>query len=161
MSNLKELDEVKKILKEEIAEIWRKEPIDVRTMREGNVKGAYLNICSPILYAESETREMIDYLWNIKTLIEQDKIDLYSAKSLINKIMDFKLQKWLVWYHFRSITNIMKEVEKGIERSSNKEELLSVLSLFQIFIGKINFWLDSLIPWQNISSVFDLIYLNK
>ncbi len=156
MSNF-EVTEVVKILENAIHENWLYEPQDVKKMRIGKLRGVYNNLCSPILYAESETREMVDYLWNIKCLTEESEIDLESAKKITCKILDFKLKKWVIWYNFEIISELIKKAILGLKKSITKEEFISVLNPLSILIGKYNFWLDSLIPWQNISSIFDLV----
>lgn len=145
------------MLEKAIQDNWLSEPEDVKKLRMGGVQGAYRHISTAIFYAESETREMVDYLWHIKGLLEQDKIDLNSAKVITCKILDLKQDKWIHWYRFEKVPAIIKHSILGLEKTELKEDFLCIIELLQIFIGKINFWLDSAIPWLSIASVFDFI----
>jgi len=149
------------MLQKAIQDNWLLEPEDVKKLKMGGVQGAYRHISTAILYAESETREAVDYLWYIKGLLEQDKIDLNSAKVITCRILDLKQDKWIRWYGLEKVPAIIKHSILGLEKAESKEEFLSILALLQIFIGKINFWLDSAIPWLSIASVFDHILTSK
>lgn len=147
--------EAAKMLGDELKEYWLNEPEDVRKLKNGGVQGAYYHISTAILYAESETREMVDYLWYMMKLTEQGKLDLASAKTAVCTMVDLKQDKWTRWYKLEKVPAVMKEAVIGMQSAEIKEEFLAILETLQIFIGKFNFWLDSTIPWMTLSSVFD------
>lgn len=150
-----------KILQNAIKDNWLSEPEDVKKLKLGSVKGAYEHISNAILYAESETREMVEYLWYIKIMTEKEEIGFNVAKVITSKILDSKQDKWIKWYNFEKVSVIIKKAVIGINETKSKDEFLSILEPLQIFIGKINFWLDSLVPWLSIASVFDYTLLNR
>jgi len=156
-----EVIRVTELLEKKFKENWYKEPEDVKRLRTGQVQGAYRQICGPILYAESETREMTDYLWLLIGSIKEDKCDINSAKNIITCFLEYKLKKWSAWYKIEEIKILFKEVILAIEKSTNKEEILSLLTPLQMFIGKVNFWLDTSIPWLSLSAVFENSILDK
>lgn len=157
----KDVKRVSELLEKKFRENWLKEPEDVKRLRIGQVQGTYRQIASPIIYAESETREMVDYLWLLIDLIKEDKCDINSAKNTITCFLEYKLNKWSAWYKTEEITVLFKEVILAMEKSSNKEEILSLLIPLQMFIGKVNFWLDASIPWLSLSAVFEISLLDK
>lgn len=156
-----EVKRVTELLEKKFNEIWYKEPADVRKLRTGQVQGAYRQICGPILYAESETREMVDYIGLLINSIKEDKCDINSVKNIVTCFLEYKSKKWSAWYKMEDIKVLFKEVILAIEKSTTKEEILSLLFPFHMFIGKVNFWLDTSIPWLSLSAVFENSLLNK
>jgi hypothetical protein len=153
--------EVSNFVKEKLEEYWLTEPPDVRKLKAGGVQGAYYHISTAIIYSESETREMVDYLWYVKKLIEKDELDLNAAKATVCTFIDLKQDKWTRWYGFEDLPPIMKKVVLGLQSAETKGEFLDILETFQIFIGKFNFWLDNLIPWMTVASVVDWMLEDK
>lgn len=142
-------------LNRKIREIWLKEPEEVKQLRDGKVKGAFCQISPAILYAESETREMVDYLWYFKNLVASGEIDLGAAKAVVCKVLDLKQDKWRRWYKLEEVTSVIRETILGLEAAETREEFLSALEPLQIYIGKYNFWLDNCIPWMTICFTMD------
>ena len=146
---------VAKMLKEKLDQCWLTEPEDVTKLRKGGVQGAYKHISCAILYSEGETREMVDYLWYIMKLVEQNKLDLSAGKVAVCTMVDLKQDKWTRWYGMEKLPPIMKEAVLGMQSAETKQEFLDIVEILQILIGKINFWLDRTIPWMTVSSVVD------
>lgn len=143
------------MLQEKLNHYWLTEPEDVIKLRKGGVLGAYYHPSTAIFYAESETREMVDYLWYMMKMVEQDKLSYGDGKVAICTMVDLKQDKWIRWYGMEVIPPIMKQAVLGMQSAENKAEFLAILEILQIFIGKINFWLDRVIPWMTIASVMD------
>lgn len=157
----KDIQRVTELLERKFRENWLTEPEDVKRLRIGQVQGTYRQIAGPIIYAESETREMVDYLWLLIGLVKEDKCDINSAKNTITCFLEYKLDKWSAWYKIEEIAVLFKEVILAMEKSTNKEEILSLLTPLQMFIGKVNFWLDASIPWDSLSAVFGISLSDK
>ena len=104
---------------------------------------------------------MVDYLWLLRGLVKEDKCDVNSAKNTITCFLEYKLKKWSAWYKIEEIKVLFKEVILAMEKSTNKEEILSLLTPLHMFIGKVNFWLDASIPWLSLSTVFEISLLDR
>ncbi len=143
------------MLQEKLNHYWLTEPEDVVKLRKGGVLGAYYHPSTAVLYAESETREMVDYLWYMLKIIEQDKLDYCAGKVAVCTMVDLKQDKWIRWYGMEALPPIMKEAVLGMQSAESKAEFLAILEILQILIGKINFWLDRVIPWMTVASVLD------
>lgn len=157
----KEVLRVAELLESKYREIWFKEPEDVKRLGTGQIQGAYRQTCGPILYAESETREMADYLWDLMTVIKEGRCEIDSAKNTITEILEHKLKKWSSWYKVEDIKILFKEVILAINKAESKEDLLSLLTPLQMYVGKFNFWLDAYIPWLSLSAVFENSLFDK
>ena len=78
-----------------------------------------------------------------------------SFKNVVCTMVDLKQDKWTRWYALKKFPPILKESVLGMQCSETKEEFYAILEVLQILIGKFNFWIDRVIPWMTISSVFD------
>lgn len=153
--------EVAGMLDAKLKEYWLNEPEDVTMLRAGGVQGAYRHISTAVVYCESETREMVDYLWYMMNLVKQDKIDLNAAKTVVCTMIDAKQDKWTRWYGLKKFPPVLKESVLGMQSAKSKEEFYAILEVLQILVGKFNFWLDRVIPWMTIASVFDWTLQDK
>ncbi len=150
----KDREEMLENLKEETKAIWSSEPQDIKKMKE-EVVGAFEHTGPVFLYAESETREIIEYLWNLKALAVRQSIPTEYLKTLVCNILDSKADKWRRWYKMDEIPELMDRVSLAFRNVEKEKDFVELTEAFLLYIGRINFWLDSTIPWLSISSVFD------
>lgn len=147
-------EEMLQHLKEETKKVWSSEPQDMKKMKE-KVVGAFEHTGPVLLYAESETREIIEYLWNLKAMALQESIPIEYLRVLVCQILDSKADKWRRWYKMKEIPELMDRVSLAFRNVEKGKDFVELIEAFLLYIGRINFWLDSTIPWLSISSVFD------
>jgi len=150
----KDRREILQYLRDETKVVWSSEPRDVKKIRE-KVLGAFRHTGPVVLYAESETREIVDYLWHLKAAAHEGSVPPQHLKVLVCRILDSKADKWRRWYKMEEIPQLMEEVSRGLRNVEKGEDLVELIEAFLLYIGRVNFWLDSAIPWLSISSVFD------
>jgi len=152
---LAQWDEIRHQLQDAIRAVWQCEPDDVRRLRE-QVVGAYRHSAPAILYAESETREIIDYLWTLRRLMKSSEVPLASLSKVILALLELKADKWGRWYKLQDVPRVLRRVADALRNFDGTEgDCLELIDLLLLYIGKFNFWLDGNIPWLAVSTVFD------
>jgi len=148
-----------KSLVEERDRIWMTEPEDAKKIK--SIQGAYYQFAPFLLYAESETRECVDYLWNFRNLVRDPKQNVENLKPVLERMLEFKADKWIRWYKMEKIPALMRQAASAVHDVQNREEMLALVDGLLHYIGRFNFWLDSNIPWLAISSVYDWVNQGK
>jgi len=148
-------DEIRLQLQDAIRALWQGEPDDVRRLRE-EVVGAYRHSAPVILYAESETREFIDYLWTLRRLMKSPEVSLASVSTIVSTLLELKADKWDRWYKLKDVPRALRGVAEALRSfEGTEEEYIELIDLLLLYIGKFNFWLDANIPWLAVSTAFD------
>lgn len=144
-----------KTLMEERDRIWSTEPEDVKKVK--TVRGAYYHSAPFLLYAESETRECVDYLWYLRTIVRDPKQSFEHLKPALAGILELKADKWIRWYKMEKTPALMRQAAAAIQDLQSKEEMVELLNGLLQYMNRLNFWFDTNIPWLAISSVYDWV----
>lgn len=154
MTERKLLATVKR-LKEERDRIWSSEPEDLKKVK--TIRGAYYQSGPFMLYAESETREFADHLWHVRVLARDPKQSFEHLKPALANMLEFKADKWVRWYKMEKTPALMRQAAAAIQDIRKREEMVDLLDGLLQYMNRLNFWLDSTIPWLAISSVYDWV----
>lgn len=131
--------------------IWNKIPEEIRMMKKS------FGIMRPggiILYAESDTRVLHEFSSVILEEISKEKKDFKLFKKILIEFLSFFYNKTLGWYELKETARIIKKYHTFFMRCEKKENFINTLKSFVLFIGRINMWLDTLIPWNDINECF-------
>lgn len=148
-----------KKLEEERDRMWSSEPDDLKKLK--TIKGAYYQYSPNKLYAESETRECVDYLWNLRTLVRDPKQNFEHLKPVLSGMLEFKADKWIRWYKLEKTPALMRQAAGAVQDLQSREEMVELLNWLLQYMNRFNFWLDTTIPWLAISSVHDWVTEGK
>ena len=67
------------LIREARERIWKTEPSEVRKLMEIR---SYGQNCTIVLYAESETRQLVDFLYCLKIAVKREEVTLESIKEI-------------------------------------------------------------------------------
>jgi hypothetical protein len=113
-------------------------------------KGPYNQVFTTLMYAESETRGLLYFLWLMKEAIKIENSDIETLrlifKKLLNQIIEFNFSEKRMG--FKYTTNLLKEMENLVNENISREDLISIIKALIQFVGKINFRIDREIPWH-------------
>lgn len=144
-----------KRLEEERDRMWSSEPDDLKKLK--TVQGAYYQFAPIRLYAESETRECADYLWHFRMLARDSKQNFEHLKPVLSGMLEYKADKWVRWYKLENTPALMRQAAAAVQDLQTREEMIEFLNGLLHYMNRLNFWLDSIIPWLAISSVYDWV----
>ena len=120
-------------------------------------KGPYSQSFTIVMYSESETRVILYFLWILRKLTRTENADLntvvFITYELLEQMTQFFFNEKRVG--LKTIPNIITGAKKAMEEPVSWEELNSFLDALLHFFGKLNFIIDSKIPWFELAETFD------
>jgi len=121
---------------------WHKLPNDLEAIvkREGVMQPG-----GPIIYAESETRKLADFLWIFYMFYKKEG---YINIDLLQSILTQSKNKVGGWC---GLTKNAEAFNQYLYLIQNNADKLVVLKDFILYINRLNMWIDLLIPWNEIN----------
>lgn len=145
--------QVRNRLKKELEDIWLAEPPELGQLRRAG--GAFYRPGPVILYAESETREILDYLWYFRLAAKQGVAPLAVLQRVASFVVGQKADKLEAWYKLKHTAAIVRDGLSEMEAADDQEDYVAVIDALLVYLSRFNYWLDSVIPWAAVSGVFD------
>lgn len=145
---LQELEEARK-------SIWLTKPDEVERVR--GRKGARGQNFSIMVYAEGDTRGVIDFLHSVRTTVKEENIDLKTMIAIAVNHLEFQANRFERYYDMVDLPGLMKKTSTGLKEVKDKEEYLRLIEAFMLYIGKINYWLDLEIPWSELAERYESV----
>jgi hypothetical protein len=151
--------EVIDFIKKERKKIWLVEPNEVKKLLE--TTGTFGQTCTVVLYIESETRQMVDFLYCLREAAKQEDVTLDSLRTITRTWLDLTAAKAEGWYHLSDTLRIIKEAASALDRITTKDYYNALLEELLLYIGRLNFWIEMRIPWYEIIGTFEWIVHGK
>jgi hypothetical protein len=152
MANIN-INKTVEMLDGEFQSIWELEPLEVQTLKK--ITGAFNTTGPVLLFVESETRELMDYLWIVQVMMKEGKISDEVGKVMFQEMLRFKGMKWINWYRLHHTAKLMQDAAEALGGARNRDEIMKVVESLTRYLNKWNFWLEQTIPWANIAFVYD------
>lgn len=147
------IDKQVAVLDEEFKRIWESEPKEVQILKK--MVGAF-DLTGPLLlYVESETRELMDYLWIVQTMMREGRLSEEVGKKMFQEILRFKAGKFINWYRIHHTAKLMQDSADALEAARSRDETLKLVDALSRYMNKWNYWVDYSIPWADIGFVYD------
>ena len=107
-----------------------------------------------ILYAESDTRILHELLWELRLMAYENKSDLDYVINFTLRVLQYFRKKLEGLYFLANTAKIIENVETWLPKCENFEEYIKLMDELILYIGRINMWIDLLIPWYHINENF-------
>lgn len=134
-------------LKKQRRDIWSEMPDEIRDLlRRKRPAG-------PIIYAEGETRTLHELLFACYDIAYKNKVDLKSLKEFTRVLLQFYRGKLDKWYGLRTIAVVLERAEEAFSNAESMENYCELVKELILFVGRVNMWLDLLIPWQEMNEL--------
>ena len=146
-------EEVKKLLKEKLEEIWDAEPDEVGRLRR--TTGTQHEYFPNYIYAEEETRLLTNFYYCLDRAVTGRQVDLGTIKELTSYALDFFGGKIRRWYKMKELPKLMEETSSAIKLARTKEEYVELLRELWLYTSRLNYWIDSRIPWYKLSRSYE------
>jgi hypothetical protein len=148
-----DMKETTRELDNEFKKVWESEPEEIRTLKK--MTGAFGATGPLLLYVESETRELVEYLWIVKTMMKEGRASHDAGKSMFQEILRFKARKFINWYRMHHTAKLMQYAADSLDNATSQDDILNVIDALSRYLSKWNFRLDHTIPWAAIAFVYD------
>jgi hypothetical protein len=149
-----------KELEEERKKIWtvnKPEDVDLMRIRLGT-RDQNFSICT---YAIGETNGVVDFLYCIRITAQQESVDVKTLVAVTCNLLSLEVDRYRVSYN---MLNAAKLVEKTVDVLKKKvktnKEFIEVVEALMFYLGKLNYWLDLEMPWNELSIEYEKIKTN-
>lgn len=128
--------------------IWDKVPEEIYRIKK---RKGFMQPAGSIMYAESETRKLQEILWVFKNLLKEKQITLESLKYSLKAILEHFSIRIGGWCGLTDTSTLLKNASELIRKLETNEELSNILDELMLYSGRINMWVDLLIPWNDLN----------
>ena len=135
------------------------EPDEVRKLLK--TMGSYEQNCTLMLYAESETRQLVDFLYCLRDAAKKEEVTLESIKAITNVVLEFYAEKFDGWYHMTYTVRLFRDAVSAVGQMVDKAEYNALLEELLLYVGKLNLWIEVKIPWYEIIGTYEWIVHGK
>lgn len=115
--------------------------------------------CSILMYAESETRVLVDILWIIRNSAKEKYVDLGCLSKMAAGFLKFFARRFRNEYQeaLEITVSTLEECESAIMQAKSVEIIQSIVEELLLYIGQLNFIIDQEIPWKDIADTYELV----
>ena len=128
--------------------IWKKVPEEVRRAKNRN---GLMQPLGSIVYAESETRNLQQLLWVFKNLLKEKQITINNLKNSLKAFLEHFSVTIGGWCSLTDTSALLKDTSELISKLETSEDLDDIIDELMLYIGRVNMWLDLLIPWDDLN----------
>jgi len=146
-------------IRKERKRIWLIEPDEVKRLLK--TTGTFDQTCTVVLYAESETRQMADFLYCLRDAAKREAVMLDSLRATTRNLLDLMAAKWEGSYHLSDTLRVIKEAAFALDKKMNKDDYNALVEELLLYIGRLNFWIEVHIPWYEIIGTFEWVVHGK
>lgn len=128
--------------------IWERLPNEILqlTSRRGIMQPA-----GPVLYAEADTHAFHEFLVTTIRMLPEEEAALACFSDIFCMHLKAFHQKMAGWYLLPDTASVIKAYLNEFSRTCDAGIHKSLLENLMLFIGRLNFWFDALIPWDEFN----------
>lgn len=153
------VQEIIRRLDDETSKMWLTTPEEATKLKR--MKGTLDDRLLEIVYFESESREMVDYLHVLNMTAKNSNESLEGVKLITKNILDFKAAKWPGHYHVNKTVGLLKECVLALDAVKTTEDYVALVEALKQYINILSWWMDSQIPFSEFSLLYDWIALGS
>lgn len=128
--------------------IWEKVPDEIHRIKK---RKGLMQPAGSIVYAESETRKLQEILWVFKNLLKEKQITIDNLKNSLKAILEHFSERIGGWCGLTDTSTLLKNTSELISKLDTNEELNNILDELMLYSGRVNIWIDLLIPWNDLN----------
>ena len=129
---------------------WTKPPSEIRGLlkRKGTLQPA-----GHILCVESETRILHDILWTLyQAVLKNSDALTWTKPATVELLTHFSKRMW-GWYQLEEASKYIASARDLAGNANTAAEYLAVMEEVMLYVGRVNMWVDLLIPWYDVNRV--------
>jgi hypothetical protein len=140
-------------LKVLVQETFKEMPEDVKSLRTRT--GAFGYHAAPTILAMEESRAVADELWYLRELCKKDSVELKCLQEITKVIFELRSLRFENWYRMKFTAKLLRDSSKALAETANKIECKDLLEQLMLYTGRLNIWIETMVPWDAISKAFE------
>jgi len=142
MSDLEQLQRARRAF-------WRRPPAEVANLAASR---AIMHPAGPTLYAEAETRLMTELLYTFYAAFQAGSLAAPAVQASLEPILAYFSERLAGWYGLKEAASMVEHTRRQIS-ASDSDQLDQALQELILYAGRLNLWIDLLIPWNDINDL--------
>ena len=137
--------------------IWLDEPADVRRLKARR-KGPRSQGASPVIYADMKLWGLVVFVNQLRSVAREGKADLDTLKIITERLLEFYAKQYGGWFDLTDTAAIVHEAKAATRELKSLEEYVALAEELSLYIGRMEYWVDLLIPWAEFGEAFERVH---
>jgi hypothetical protein len=133
--------------------IWLNEPADIARLRTR--KGARNQGASAVLYAAMKLGQLVTFLNHLRGVARQGGVDLGTMKAVTDPLLEFYANTYGGFYQMTDTAAAVHQAKAALREVETLEEYAALTGELSLYIGRMDYWVDLLIPWAKFGEVYE------
>lgn len=135
---------------------WDREPEDVRQLLDPSVgfTDTWKSTFFPTLYAWEETIATRNVFFVLRESIRAGGLDLATVKRLTANLVAMYVP-FVKWANLSETAELFQTVAAEVPQLADEAELMALLEELVMYIGRLHYWLEPLMPWNEMVDAFN------
>ncbi len=133
--------------------IWLNEPADIARLRTR--KGARNQGASAVLYAAMKLGQLVTFLNHLRGVARQGGVDLGTVKAVTDPLLEFYANTYGGFYQMTDTAGMVRQAKAALLEVKTLEEYAALTGELSLYIGRMDYWVDLLIPWAKFGEVYE------
>ena len=136
--------------------IWLDEPADINRL-EVRRKGPRNQGASPLLYADMKLWELVVFLNHLRGFAREGKVDLETMKVITEGVLESFAKQYGNWFEITDTAEVVRQAKGALQAVKTLEEYAALVEELALYVGRVEYWVDLLIPWAKFGEVFEQV----
>ena len=135
---------------------WAEEPEDVKNLldRTKGYTDTWDSCFFPTLYAREETTASHKVFYILRQTLMQDEVDFKTVRRLAQNFTAMFVP-FIKWANLPVAEKLFREVAADMGTIDTPEEMIQLLEEMIRFTGRLNYWIEPQMPWNEIIDTFN------
>ena len=133
--------------------IWLTEPADIARLKE--IKGARNQGASAMLYAAMKLGQLVVFLNHLREVARKGEADLGTMKAIADPLLEFYANTYGSFYRMTDTAGVVRQGRAALSDVKTLEEFVTLAGELSLYIGRMDYWVDLLIPWAGFGHGFE------
>ncbi len=135
--------------------IWLNEPADIARLKK--VKGARNQGASAVLYAAMKLGQLVVFLNHLREVARKYGVDLGTMKAILDPLLEFYASTYGGFYQMTDTATVVRKGRAALPDVKSLEEFVALAGELSLYVGRMDYWVDLLIPWAEFGEVYERI----
>jgi len=132
--------------------MWLQPPLEVSKLLQ--TVGALNNRATPLIYLESESRVLVEDLYDLRQVAREGAVELESLKKITEALLLSRNNGWPT-YKLNETCELMKTCTRLLKDVKALDEYVDLIDSVWQHLNTWNYWLDLQIPWYQLCSTIE------
>jgi hypothetical protein len=133
--------------------IWLNEPADIARLRVK--KGARNQGASAVIYAAMKLGQLVVFLNHLRETARCGGVDLTTMKAIVAPLLESYAAQYGGFYQMIDTAAVVRQAKEALQAAKTLEEYVALTGELSLYIGRMDYWVDLLIPWAKFGEVYE------